>query len=1818
MNPRWHGWLIVGVIMLGRGFAAAYENACTHPELTRKANVLIRAERSRHDELDGWLATISYGTYIEDLTFPPIPTVPEFAVLNHFYNPRNRKGLTLPGITSILTVPALPALVRGRGQWDEAVANYKHGNKSGAYVLLGHTLHLMTQDLAQPAHVHNDPHISKNKFADKLNYSGLKGVDSSHLEKAVEVECDANLLGRIEGSKIPIGDAHIRDTPLQRLLGGSGQLEPEDLGEELARLTYRSAVFDGFVPSNGQLLIDNLLQIPHATGRVNVRGREHRVDYVLAENPLSFLCLNRAHWALLGNDRVLCYDPETTYDGSGPDFTNDWWRIPADGTYWAEFYGNENKFYIDKPNYVKTVSNITLTEDFTIQLLPKAVEYSARLMTLFAETVDPIFPSVSAHEKQAGGAPISPSGETSANIVYVEATDPVDAAHPVPSGIYRLVLTQVAGGRHSSTSTFDEPILINQPNVVSASFLLPKPGDYVIEAWDGFGHGDNIRFSYKLPPQASIAPVGHKKLFNARTAAAPNTLSRFASIDLTSSRGLASVSVAGPSGIVTPTSQVPANPVGAMTLSARVENLTPGTYVLSAEDAAGKITKATWSVENLDIYLSTESSSVFNPLTGEHEGTVVLGFKGTQDLFQVDQLDPQSRQVRDKVPLSGGGAERVYTVNTSRVYYPTEFNADITTRYRSPNNVEVVNTFNTDDIEPIRYHGLDLVARDTKGDALMSRFVIGDIFNIATENSWMGNPDKPLPWEPAPDVFGVQESPIYDTFDGAPAQAFGVTIRPALLPGAVIQLGDVRDALTGTEMFHSVKAAIPEVITNGSITRPVDFDSCDQIIGHVDVDYYTADTLAELATVAPVRVMNADVDVGIPSIDGRQYLPPEGETTITPNANLPIKRYFKFVQNYQKFPPDVICSFNCFSSSGLVPGDSCSGPNREPVVDIVAPLIAGQVVVISSSPLVGTPAGVGANQSFPIGVGLEASGVDVTQFGTFTTGISGEGEPERGFKNIAGGAAYFLGTSPSISKPITLTAGFNAADVNPEQKALARALRITAAGARSRLSAAVAGNSMSFTALPSQAKDPDVFVLAAPDYENPVVTEVGPLQIVADMPGVSASIAAPTAISSALNYIQAQGLWLAGPVYQLASSTGILDPPGVLRLTYDPQTLSAKGLNADSLALLRFNASGTFQFLDSQLSDPVNKEVTAELNELSTYAALFGRAPQTTQGSFLTRPTAPTPPPVPSGTVDTAAPRTSLLVEGPAITSSTIFASGVTVFSLTAADDFSSLNDNLGVGVAQTQLAIDSPSYDLYAGTFSITTEGVHALSFYSVDSALNTELTRSATIAIDITAPETVLVVQGSSATGFFGDLVFTATAAITLTAVDPASNGGASGVAGVFYVIDEDPLSPDCASQPVDTAAPPGTCANSAYVGAFRVAPGTHSFTFYAEDRVGNRESPKTVFFTVLFPDDIRPARTSLIVGTPSHTAGTVYATAATTFGVAAVDDLTVIGDGLGHPSVRFIISLDGAPQFEYTGTPFSFLTEGAHTAALTSVDVVGNVETEHVSNIALDSTSPQSALVVNGASGTDENGFLLISSMTALSISAVDPLSGGVASGVGGVYVAVDQNSPACGGTAPSLAQPLGACAGQLQPSTFTLLPGAHTLYFLAKDNVGNAEILHITSVTVRSNATDVLPPRSYLVGGLLDISTNTFNATADTSLELIFSDDWEVVGDQIGVGSTRSYVSIDDGDASLYTGTFSITSEGLHRVGFYSVDLAMNISATDYMNVGIDTTPSQASLGVLRAGTTELLSSVVVSSMSPLTIFATDPLSGGVQSFVGRVL
>jgi predicted CxxxxCH...CXXCH cytochrome family protein len=326
--------------------------------------------------------------------------------------------------------------------------------------------------------------------------------------------------------------------------------------------------------------------------------------------------------------------------------------------------------------------------------------------------------------------------------------------------------------------------------------------------------------------------------------------------------------------------------------------------------------------------------------------------------------------------------------------------------------------------------------------------------------------------------------------------------------------------------------------------------------------------------------------------------------------------------------------------------------------------------------------------------------------------------------------------------------------------------------------------------------------------------------------------------------------------------------------------------------------------------------------------------------------------------------------------------------------------DNVGgTGVKATYYKIDAGAF-IQGSTFTVTGDGLHTFSYYSVDSANNTETAKvTNSFRIDTVAP----VTTSSAASGG----TYTGPQAFLLT----ASDTGGSGVASTWYKLDSGSFTSGTA------VAVPAPASGSA----------SHTISWYSLDVAGNQETTKSVTFNVQAP---APSDT-----TPPTTTSSFAPAGGANFKVNQAVALTAT-DNVGGSGVKATYYKVDAGAF-VQGTSFNVTGDGLHTFSFYSVDNASNTETTHVSNsFRIDTVAPVTS------SG--------IAAGTYLGSQTVNFLATDGGSGVASTWYQLDSGAFTPGSTAIVPAPASGSAS--------------HILSWYSLDVAGNQEATKSVTVTI----------------------------------------------------------------------------------------------------------------------------------------------------------
>lgn len=285
--------------------------------------------------------------------------------------------------------------------------------------------------------------------------------------------------------------------------------------------------------------------------------------------------------------------------------------------------------------------------------------------------------------------------------------------------------------------------------------------------------------------------------------------------------------------------------------------------------------------------------------------------------------------------------------------------------------------------------------------------------------------------------------------------------------------------------------------------------------------------------------------------------------------------------------------------------------------------------------------------------------------------------------------------------------------------------------------------------------------------------------------------------------------------------------------------------------------------------------------------------------------------------IDATAPNTQLATTGTAGTNGW-YRSSVLV-SLTPLDDHS--------GVASTFYSVDGGAAQAYAGSFTVSGNGQHEVSFWSVDKVGNTEARRSVNVKIDITSPTTQNAVNGTVGNSVY----FRSAVQMSLTAADDLS-----GVAATYYRIDGG--------------------ATQTYTSPFTISgDGTHAVDFWSVDAAGNNTNTYTSMIRIDATAPLTQAAASGTTGTNG------WYRSAVQLALNASDNLSGMANSY--------YSIDGGATQTYGGA-FNVSSAGVHTITFWSMDQANNTETQRSLSFSIDSSAPDITAAASPATSTKRN--------------------------------------------------------------------------------------------------------------------------------------------------------------------------------------------------------------------------------------------------------
>ncbi|OGR50257.1 MAG: hypothetical protein A2049_07610 [Elusimicrobia bacterium GWA2_62_23] len=372
---------------------------------------------------------------------------------------------------------------------------------------------------------------------------------------------------------------------------------------------------------------------------------------------------------------------------------------------------------------------------------------------------------------------------------------------------------------------------------------------------------------------------------------------------------------------------------------------------------------------------------------------------------------------------------------------------------------------------------------------------------------------------------------------------------------------------------------------------------------------------------------------------------------------------------------------------------------------------------------------------------------------------------------------------------------------------------------------------------------------------------------------------------------------------------------------------------------------------------------------------------------------------------------------------------------------------------------------------------------------------------------------------------------------------------------------------------------------------ADGHYSLEYGAEDVLGNREALKTWHFAV---DGTAPESSLAFTGN-QYFGDSQFVSAGTEIRISAQDPV-VNGVAAGALLTKYL--LDGGEWRIYAGS-FTVALEGRHTLDYYSLDRLLNAEGASSLLLAVDNTPP-AAYLSFGEPKVELLGLPVLTPESKITLSAADPVSVEVASGLNSVFYEIENVQTGALSPVAAYAAPF-AVAGQ----------GTFVIRYWAKDNVGNAGVPLEKMFSVSTWRQDGLA-----ASGRFEMSGNSDIAGAVKSNDsVLVSGNARILGDVVAATVTVSGKAQITGMKTSGAMPLAMEPISVSRLAQAAAAENNNAALAQYLTEGSLTLSSQASL-VLSTGTYYLRgleltggSSITVAGRVDIVVEGSVTISGG---------
>jgi hypothetical protein len=404
-------------------------------------------------------------------------------------------------------------------------------------------------------------------------------------------------------------------------------------------------------------------------------------------------------------------------------------------------------------------------------------------------------------------------------------------------------------------------------------------------------------------------------------------------------------------------------------------------------------------------------------------------------------------------------------------------------------------------------------------------------------------------------------------------------------------------------------------------------------------------------------------------------------------------------------------------------------------------------------------------------------------------------------------------------------------------------------------------------------------------------------------------------------------------------------------------------------------------------------------------------------------------------------------------------------------------------GVEKVMVSVDAAPFQPVSSQLSFDKEKNYTLRYYAVDRVGNESPQCSTSFSIDKTAPFTTVLVNGKV---IGQELVFSARSSLELSAVDSIS-----GVKETNYSFDSQSKFARYSSK----------------VSLHDLVDGKHAFNYFSIDNTGNKESVRTLQFTI---DNEAPVPQLSFDGDHFLKNGVDYISERTKIAMRAEDSKS------GIAKMEYVI---GTGKAETYSAPFTVSVLSSESAiGVRAFDKSGNYCPIKYVKLKIDSKPPRSSCSVRGKCFKNGNS-VFIPPATAVLFSAEDDMSG---------------------------VKSIGFCvegkADTNYSGTFTpAAEGKYVLDFWSVDSLNNKEISKTVSFIVDNTPPKIVETFSSL---LMDSSKAIVKLPLSSSIFLAASDN--------ASGVQAIWYSIDGKKERKYDGAIQLGTVGKGSLKVKAVD------------------------------------------------------------------